>query len=91
MAGEHVTTNARRGAGVVNPRAGAVAFGQRRDSGLRVDLHFHVPWLDGVHGWEAGKGPARFAAAAEVTDAEVGELVRVVRDRGCWRGSGGGS
>jgi hypothetical protein len=40
-----------------------------------------VLWLDGVYGWEAGKGPARFAAAAEVTDVEVGKLVRVVRDR----------
>jgi len=48
---------------------------------LRVNLHFRVLWLDGVYGWEAGKGPARFAAAAEVTDAEVGKLVRTVRDR----------
>jgi hypothetical protein len=76
----HYERAARR-AGVVNPRAGAVAFVQRFDSGLRINLHFHVLWLDGVYGWEAGKGPAQFAAAAEVTDADVGKLVRAVRDR----------
>ena len=31
--------------GLPRPRAGAVAFVQRFDSGLRVNLHFHVLWL----------------------------------------------
>jgi hypothetical protein len=45
-----------RRAGVPRPRAGAVAFVQRFDSGLRLNVHVHVLWLDGVYGWELGLG-----------------------------------
>ena len=48
---------AARRAGLPRPRAGAVAFVQRFDSGLRVNLHFHGLWLDGVHAWEPGRSP----------------------------------
>ncbi|MBX3462559.1 MAG: transposase zinc-binding domain-containing protein [Planctomycetes bacterium] len=34
--------------GLPRSRTGAVAFVQRFDSGLRLNVHFHVLWLDGV-------------------------------------------
>ena len=71
---------AARRAGLPRPRAGAVAFVQRFDSGLRVNLHFHVLWLDGVYAWEPGRAPV-FAEHGELTDVDVAKLVRVVRDR----------
>ena len=71
---------AARSAGLPRPRAGAVAFVQRFDSGLRRNLHFHVLWLDGVYAWEPGRAPV-FAEHAELTDGDVAKLVRVVRDR----------
>ena len=36
-----------RRAGVSRPRAGAVALVQRFDSGLRLNVHFHVLWAAG--------------------------------------------
>jgi len=47
-----------RRASLPRPLAGAVAFSQRFDSALRVNLHFHVLWLDGVYAHEPGRGPA---------------------------------
>ena len=67
-------------AGVPRPRAGAVAFVQRFDSGLRLNVHFHVLWLDGVYGWEPGRAPV-FAEQREVTDADVQQLVSRIRER----------
>ncbi|MBX3465257.1 MAG: transposase, partial [Planctomycetes bacterium] len=61
--------------GLPRPRAGAVAFVQRFDSGLRVNLHFHVLWLDGVYASERGTGRAGFCAHGEVTDGCVAQLV----------------
>ncbi|MFN6193179.1 MAG: transposase [Planctomycetota bacterium] len=66
---------------VPRPRAGAVAFVQRFDSGLRLNVHFHVLWLDGVYGWEPGRGAPVFAEQREVTDADVQKLVSRIRDR----------
>jgi hypothetical protein len=71
-------------AGVPRPRAGAVAFVQRFDSGLRLNVHFHVLWLDGVYGWEPGRGRPEFHAQREVVDADVQRLVQRIRDR-VWR------
>ncbi len=71
---------AARRAGLPRPRAGAVAFVQRFDSGLRLNLHFHVLWLDGVYAWEPARSPV-FAEHGELTDVDVAKLVRVVRDR----------
>jgi hypothetical protein len=58
-----------------------VAFVQRFDSGLRLNVHFHVLWLDGVYGWEPGRGRPEFHAQREVVDADVQQLVRRIRDR----------
>jgi hypothetical protein len=63
------------------PRAGAVAFVQRFDSGLRLNVHFHVLWLDGVYSHEPGRGGVEWCEHAQVTDADVAQLVRRVRDR----------
>ena len=67
--------------GVPRPRAGAVVFVQRFDSGLRLNVHFHVLWLDGVYGWEPGRGRPEFHAQREVVDADVQQLVQRIRDR----------
>jgi hypothetical protein len=58
-----------------------VAFVQRFDSGLRVNLHFHVLWLDGVYAGAAGSGRAEFCEHGEVTDADVVKLVATIRER----------
>jgi len=42
--------------GLPRPRTGAVAFVQRFDSGLRLNVHFHVLWLDGVFAHVPGHG-----------------------------------
>ncbi len=67
--------------GLPRPRAGAVAFVQRFDSGLRVNLHFHVLCLDGVDASEAGSGRADFCEHGEVTDRDVAKLVAAIRAR----------
>jgi hypothetical protein len=72
---------AARVAGQPRPRIGAVAFEQRFDSGLRVNLHWHVVWADGVFASAPHSGRAEFCAHPEVTDAAVVQLVTVIRDR----------
>lgn len=67
--------------GKPRPRAGAVAFVQRFDSGLRLNVHFHVLWLDGVYSHEPGRAGAEWCEHAQITDADVALLVRRVRDR----------
>jgi Putative transposase len=66
---------------VPRPRAGAVSFVQRFDSALRLNVHLHVLWLDGVYGWEPGRDEPEFHAQPEVNDADVQQLVRRIRDR----------
>jgi hypothetical protein len=59
---------------------------QRFDSGLRLNVHFHVLWLDGVHGWEPGRGQPEFHAQQEVSDADVQQLVQRIHGRVLWPG-----
>jgi len=70
-----------RRAGVPRPRTGSVAFVQRFDSALRLNVHFHVLWLDGVYGWEPGRTAPVFVEQGWVTDAAVQQLVQRIRDR----------
>ncbi|MCR9248685.1 MAG: transposase [bacterium] len=58
----------------------AVAFVQRFDSGLRLNVHVHVLWLDGVYCWEPGR-KEEWCGRGGLTDADVGRLVDRVRDR----------
>jgi hypothetical protein len=58
-----------------------VAFVQRFDSALRVNLHYHVLWTDGVFAHELGAGRVEFCEHGEVTDVDVALLVAVIRDR----------
>jgi hypothetical protein len=68
-------------AGMPWPRAGAVAFVQRFDSGLRLDVPLHVLWLDGAYGWEPGRGQPVFHAQRDVTDACAQQLAQRNADR----------
>jgi hypothetical protein len=66
--------------GLPRPRTGAVAFVQRFDSGLRLNVHFHVLWLDGVYAWQPGRR-AEWCEHEGLCDADVVRLVQRVRDR----------
>jgi len=70
-----------RGRGAPRPRAGAVAFLQRFDSALRLNVHLHVLWADGVFAHEPGSRAVTFCEQEEVTDGDVAKLVRAIRDR----------
>ena len=67
--------------GKSRPRAGAVAFVQRFDSALRVNLHFHVLWTDGVFAHQLREGRVEFCEHDALSDADVAKLVRRIRDR----------
>ncbi len=54
---------------------------QRFDSGLRLNVHFHVLWLDGAYGHEVGRGAMQWREHEDLADADVLRLVRRVRDR----------
>jgi len=54
---------------------------QRFDSALRLNVHFHVRWLDGEYGWEPGRGELEFHEHAGLCDADVQLLVLWIRDR----------
>ena len=71
---------AARGLGKPRPRAGAVAFVQRFDSGLRLNVHFHVLWLDGAYAWQPG-GRVQWCGHGGVCDEDVALLVKRIRDR----------
>jgi hypothetical protein len=58
-----------------------VSFVQRFDSALRLNVHLHVLWLDGVYGWEPDRGQPVFHAQREVRDAAVQRLVQRIGDR----------
>ncbi|MDO8349366.1 MAG: transposase [Planctomycetota bacterium] len=72
---------AARREGRPRPRAGAVAWAQRFDSGLRLNLHFHVVWADGVFAHDLGAGGPEFCEHGEVRDEDVAKLVAAIRDR----------
>jgi len=63
--------------GKPRPRAGAVAFVQRFDSGLRLNVHCHVFWLDGVYSHEPGRAAVEWCEHEQVTAADVALLVAV--------------
>jgi hypothetical protein len=67
--------------GVPRARGGAVAFVQRFDSALRLNVHFHVLWLDGVYGWEPGRGQPVFHEHAGLCDGDVELLMQRLRVR----------
>ena len=79
IAGYYERTAARLGK--PRPRAGAVAFVQRFDSALRLNVHFHVLWLDGVYSHQLGRIGVEWCEHEQVTDADVALLVRRIRDR----------
>ncbi len=58
-----------------------MAFVQRFDSGMRLNVHFHVLWLDGAYGHEVGRGAVQWREHEELADKDVASLVRRVRDR----------
>ena len=62
--------------GVAKGRSGAVVFAQRFDSALRLNLHFHGLFLDGVY--EGATGGSRFVAARQLRDADVDALKRIL-------------
>ena len=66
---------------MARPRAGAVSFVQRFDSALRPNVPLHVLWLDGVYGWEPGRGQSVFHVQRDVSDRDVQQLVQRIRDR----------
>ena len=70
---------AARRRGKPRPRAGAVAFVQRFDSGLRLNVHFHVLWLDGVYCWEPGR-KVEWCGHGGLGDEDVSRLVQRIRD-----------
>ena len=47
-----------------------MAFVQRFESGLRLDLHFHVLWTDGVFAHEVGRGLVEFCEHEVLSDAD---------------------
>jgi hypothetical protein len=67
--------------GVAVPRTGAVVFEQRFDSALRLNLHFHGLWADGVFVCEPAQERADFFSLSQLVDADVAALVRTIRMR----------
>jgi hypothetical protein len=67
--------------GVAVPRTGAVVFEQRFDSALRLNLHFHGLWADGVFVCEPAQERADFFSLSQLVDADVAWVVRTIRTR----------
>jgi hypothetical protein len=68
-----------RDEGIALGRCGSVVHTQRFDSALRLDVHWHGLFLDGVYtGFEPTR-PLAFHAASALTDSEVEWLVRHIR------------
>ena len=62
------------------PRCGAVVFVQRFDSALKLNVHFHGIWADGVFDAPVGGGVG-FEEVAEITDADVTKLAVTLQKR----------
>jgi len=61
-------------------RSGSVVQVQRFDSTIRLDVHFHGLFLDGVYtGFDSPGRPLAFHPAENLTDDEVDWLVRHIR------------
>ena len=67
--------------GLPRPNTGAVVFDQRFDSAVRLDLHFHGLFPDGVFSCALGQARADFHAAAGLSDDEVARTVRHIQRR----------
>jgi hypothetical protein len=68
--------------GIADPRVGCVAFTQRFDSALRLNVHFHTLWPDGVFTCSSTDGVrARFHTAPQITDEDIDKLARAIRQR----------
>jgi hypothetical protein len=61
---------------VAGAETGTVTFVQRFDSGLRLNVHFHVLALDGVYVRSAAGAPPVFHALPPPTEAEVALVAR---------------
>jgi hypothetical protein len=71
-----------RDRGIEEPRTGCIVFTQRFDSALRLNVHFHTLWPDGVF-----RTPDRLDEEAEFeplgppTDADIARLATALRHR----------
>ncbi len=66
--------------GIVDPRCGAITAIQRAGDGLRLNLHFHSAFLDGVYSREDEEAPPRFHCLP-LADKDVERVVTTVRRR----------
>lgn len=67
--------------GVTQPRPGSVMFQQRFDSALRLNVHFHGLFPDGVFTCEPFDRAARFHPLEPPTDDDVARLTKAIHDR----------
>lgn len=69
--------------GVADPRTGCVSFVQRFDSALRLNVHFHILWPDGVFTARDDdlRTRADFHEADPPSDEDIEQLARAVRHR----------
>ncbi|MCC7065111.1 MAG: hypothetical protein IT456_20040 [Planctomycetes bacterium] len=58
-----------------------MAFVQRLDSALRVNLHFQLLWTNGVFAHELREDRVEFCEYGAIADADVAKLMRTIRDR----------
>lgn len=66
---------------LLRANTGAVVFDQRFDSAIRLDVHFHGLFADGVFTCALGQARADFHTATALTDDEVARTVRQIRNR----------
>jgi hypothetical protein len=71
----------RRAAALGSPggRCGAVVQVQRFDSALRLDIHFHGLFLDGVFTGFEFRHPPSFQEATHLTEDEIAQMVRHIQ------------
>jgi Putative transposase len=62
-------------------KPGAVTFIQRFDSGLRLNVHFHTLFLDGVYLRDSASGALVFHELPEPSDDEVAAVARRTAER----------
>ena len=61
-------------------RPGAIVFVQRCDSALRLDVHFHALFADGVFACGLGERRATFHPLAELIDDDIARVVRKIQN-----------
>ena len=62
-------------------KTGAIAFTQRFDSALRLNLHFHTLWPDGVFDCASSRDNATFHEAPQPTQADIERLAHTIETR----------